>query len=128
MLKENDVVLHLRNWLSSNGYNVLSHCLDTAPGHDIEAVSPSGRKIFIECKGGISPTTGRPFDDNYTWTCVSSAFFKMVRHMELEPNCDAGIAFPHTERYKDLMNGMESFCARIGLRVFWIDDSGKVSE
>ncbi len=99
MLTENEVVRCMCDWLGTKGCKVIAYKLNTSPGHDIEAVSPTGRKICIECKGAKSPKTGKPFDLDYQWRAASSALFNAIVLREKESSIDVAIALPKDARY-----------------------------
>jgi hypothetical protein len=124
---ENEVVIAMCAWLRSNGYDVGTHRLGTHQGYDIEA-SKGGRTLYVECKGGASKVTGKPFGINYQWQQVSGAFFNQVRLKETHPEAEVGIALPHGERYPALMADLKDFCAKYGIRVFWLSGADQVSE
>jgi len=129
MLTENQVVLFMRDWLEASGYTIKSHKLNTEPGHDIEAVSPKGRTICIECKGAKSPRSGKTFGIDYQWRAAAGAFFNIVTLKEkAKGSIDMGIALPNCERYPELMMSLKQFCKREGIRVFWVSSGGEVRE
>lgn len=127
MLTENEVVIAMCALLQSNGYTISSHKLDTQSGHDIEAVK-DGRTIYLECKGGTSKKTGRPFSIDYQWRAISGAFFNQIRLKERHRESEVGIALPDGGRYPELIAVLKGFCSSYGIRIFWLSESAQVSE
>lgn len=126
-MTENEVVIATKGWLESWGCIVGNHRLDTSPGHDIEATTPNGQQLLIECKGGVSPKSGTPFGTTYMWKAVSGALFNTIRELEKPAEGKLfAMAFPNTRGYRDFMVPIRGFCHRNYIHVFWLGPKGIV--
>lgn len=129
MLTENEVVLFMCDWLKTRGYTVKSYKLNTSPGHDIEAVSPAGLTICIECKGAKSPRSGKAFDLDYQWRAAAGALFNAVVLKEKKKrSIDVAIALPKIARYSEFMESLREFCKREEIKVYWVSSQDTINE
>jgi hypothetical protein len=129
MVRSGLVHLEVRfhSWLESQGCVVDHKRLGTAKGDDIDARTPTGQRLLIECKGAISPRSGEPFDYNYIWKAVSGALFNTVRAVEEQADNQLSVmAFPNVKHYREFMEPLSLFCERNNIHVFWVEPSGVV--
>jgi len=124
-LTENDVVEYVVTWLTEKRYAINGTCKNTARGDDIAATSPSGDKLFVECKGSIS-RHGNRLDE---WHNTAMALFGAIVETEHKrPNDTHVIAVPHTHAYHSLFDPLikSGFLIRQRIVLFWVHANGGI--
>ena len=126
MLTEDEVVKSLVKYLEREDYFIERFSLGTERGHDIEGKTPEGRSLYIECKGSISPKTGKSFDTNGKWSRASSAVFHQLRHRASDPNAKIGIALPDDEYYRETLidDNLKKLLKSLDIDLYWVSESG----
>jgi hypothetical protein len=123
MLTENEVVDTMCDLLRGHGYGIESCCHDTERGDDIVAVAQGSRRLHVECKGAVSRKGNRI----NAWREAGGALFNAIRDIEKpgQPD-DVAVAFPDVVDYHNVMDGLESFCKREKLLVYWVNENRSV--
>ena len=124
MISEDFVKGSMADWLERQGYTHVQARLGTANGIDVEGRDvESGLRIAIECKG---ESKAKNQWDN-AWRNLSHAFFNLIKDSEDPDNNDQiALAVPDTSDYRRRMNGLQSFCRKQGILVYWVSGSGEV--
>ena len=127
MLKEDDLNQLMRIYLEKQRYIILDYNLGTQKGPDIKACNEHG-ELIIECKGSCS--AGGRFSKHATYTRLTSAVFNVINGVETfhQNNTKFALAFPSDGHYQELLAGMESFFLRMGVKIYWVWDDGRVEE
>ena len=123
-ITEDDVKNAVAAWLKGRGFKNVEPRFGTSRGPDIEGVSSSaGRRLVVECKG----ETDAPNQRDRGWRNVSEALFKAIEKTENGENTDdVAVALPDTENYRRRMGGLQAFCSRQTVAVFWVSEDGGV--
>ena len=123
-ITENDVKNAVGTWLKRRGFKNVEPRLGTRPGHDVEGVSStSGKRLVVECKG----ETDAPKQWDRAWRNVSYALFNAITETEVRKNlADMAVALPDTQNYRGRMEGLQAFCERQKIAVYWVSEDGTV--
>ncbi|MFP4462215.1 MAG: hypothetical protein ACLFO0_00005 [Guyparkeria sp.] len=124
MISEDHVKEAMGEWLKNKGYTAVTARMGTAKGIDVEGVDPStGKLIAIECKGESNAKN----QWTNAWKNLSQALFNLIKESENPSNNDTqALAIPDTDDYRIRMSGLENFCHRQGIAVFWVSETGHV--
>lgn len=123
-ITENHVKDAVARWLKKEGFGDVTARLDTRQGFDVEGISSkAGKRLAVECKG---ETEARNQWDR-AWRNVAYALFNAIKKTEDPQNPDdVAIALPDTRNYRDRMHGLQAFCARQKIAVYWVSEDGRV--
>lgn len=126
LIVEDFVKEAMEAWLKAQGYLEVKARLGTRQGYDIEGKHPiSSKCLVIECKGEAK--TGS--QHHRSWTNVASAILTTLNETEDVNNTnDVGLAFPDTKEYRGRMNALQAFCKRQNILVYWVNESGQVTQ
>jgi hypothetical protein len=93
-------------------------------GIDVEGKHPvSNSRLAIECKG---ESNAKNQWDN-AWRNVSHALFNLIKDTENPDNKDdIAMALPDTNDYRRRMDGLQIFCKKQRIAVYWVSASGEV--
>jgi hypothetical protein len=138
---EGQISKKLVEYFKENGYTIIKDNSDkiSARGEDI-IVSKQGHQEIIEVKG--YPTTihtkgkdkGKPKPTNpklqakhWFSEALLSSIFNYQRHKDKD-NFKLALAFPLTDRYKELLGKVEDFFTdnNLNFKVYFVDDNGTV--
>lgn len=124
MITEDNVKLAMKFHLVGLGYLDVQVRLGTAPGIDVEGIHPlSGCRLAIECKG----ETAAAGQWDRAWRNASAALFNAVKTTEDKSNVDKiALAFPDTQHYQGRMEGLQNFCRKQKIEVYWVAEDGRV--
>ncbi len=130
MIYESLVVEKVCEYLIALGWTISSSCGPTEKGDDIVAIR-DGQELRIEAKGAGSerPTSarhGQPFTRNQVKSHVAVAFYRAARMRTDE--VAVGMAFPDNEHHREMVSTIADSVQHLGITVFWVSDSGAVSE
>ena len=123
-ISEDDVKNGVAAWSKRRGFKNVKARLGTSRGPDVEGVSSSsGRREIVECKG----ESDAPKQWDRAWRNVSYALFNAVKRTENPDNADdIAVALPDTDNYRRRMDGLEAFCKRQRIAVYWVSEDGTV--
>lgn len=123
---EDDVKKAMEAWLKSQGYTEVEARLGTRQGYDVEGKHPiSSKLLVIECKGEAA--TGS--QHHRSWTNVASAILTTLNETEnLNNTNDVGLALPDTKEYRGRVNALQAFCKRQNILVYWVGETGQVTQ
>ena len=74
-ITEDDVKKAVETWLKQRGFKDVKARFGKIQGFDVEGVSPSGKRLVVECKG----ETKAPKQWDRAWRNVSQALFNESR-------------------------------------------------
>lgn len=95
-----------------------------APGKDIVALTPEGRKLWVSVKGWPEQS---PNTQARHW--FSQALFDMILYRDENPDADLAIALPAGfTTYENLFERIRWFRRTLPLKMFWVEEDGRVSE
>ncbi len=96
---------------------------NTAKGDDIAAVLKDGTRLFVECKGSISPR-GNQLD---CWEKAALAIFGAIVDTETHRPADRhAIAVPDTEMYRATLQRLGTFLVRQAITLLWVRPDGSI--
>ena len=123
-ITENVVKNAVATWLKQRGFRSVEARLGTSRGFDVEGVNPtSSKRLVVECKG----ETDAPNQWDRAWRNVSHALFNTIKKMEDRQNLDeVAVAMPDTQNYRRRMEGLQAFCERQRIEVYWVSEDGAV--
>jgi hypothetical protein len=123
-ITEDKVKKAVEGWLENRGFKEVKARLGTEKGHDVEGVSPvSGKKLVVECKG----ETDAPNQWDRAWRNACYALFDSIKGIENPQNVDeVAMALPDTENYRKRMQGLQAFCKRQRIAVYWVSEDDMV--
>lgn len=118
MISEDHVKETVAGWLKQLGYTGVQARLGTAKGIDVEGKHPdSGVRLAIECKG---ESNAKNQWDN-AWRNLSHGLFNLIKDTEDPDNNDkVALAIPDTDDYRRRMSGLQAFCSKQGIAVYWV--------
>jgi len=137
MLTENDVIDRVCRYLMGIGWHIVSRATTTQTGYDIVATRQgvSGVELRVEAKGGTSSkqTTarfGKPFTSSQVPVHVAQALCTAIA-MQAQPTqhgvVRVAMAFPDTKGHRKHVGRIEQGLHRLGVGVFWVDETGEVT-
>lgn len=123
-ITEDDVKNTVTTWLKRRGFKNVEPRFGTRQGPDVEGVSStSGKRLVVECKG----ETDAPNQWDRAWRNVSYALFNAIKKTEDRQNLDdVAVALPDTQNYRRRMEGLQAFCERQKIAVYWVSEDGTV--
>jgi len=135
VLTENDVVQAVAGHLEDEGYRIVRALSTNQRGIDIVAEHPATKKqLLVEAKGGTSSKEGtanygNPFTSNQVKTHVSVAFYyaAMLRQKHSTSGAEIALAFPDDKAHRTLIEGISSALNVLGVFVFFVDSSRRVT-
>lgn len=137
VLDENDVIDAVCRHLEEHGYSLEQRLETTQKGVDVIARHvPTGRRLFVEAKGGTSSRKGSSrFGKRYTQSQVfdltSKGFLATVRnHVERRHDDGdlAALAVPDLEWYREYLGAIRPAVEQLGIMVLWVSLEGDVCE
>jgi hypothetical protein len=135
MLTENDVIFILSNYLSSQGYDIISALNTGEKGIDLIAEN-SEHRLYIEAKGETSSKEhtarfGSSFNTNQIKSHVSRALLAAMMVLDEtanNPKVIAGIALPDNFGHRSLVNKILKPVSVLGIKIFWVSSEGVVEQ
>lgn len=120
-LTEDQVNDYAAKWLEDVGYEIVDRRKGTAKGEDIQAKSPDGILLFVECKGYVSPK-GNVLPH---WRKSAEAVFNTLRDAcRSEPGKRFAIAIPNADEYKDHLQPLKALLVSVNVAVLFFDVDG----
>jgi hypothetical protein len=132
MLTEDQIVTALHAHFTKEGYNVEGLCNTTQHGVDMQVRCPtSGRRIFIEAKGGTSSRKGSArHGKDFTPTVVFQRVAKAIyTAMELQSSQNfrsgdmAAIALPDTPVFRKHLSRVAAGLNKLGIGVYLVAET-----
>ena len=129
MLREDDVVDAICEWLVGRGWVIVSRALATQRGDDIIA-ERGGRILRVEAKGGGSSKEGtRRFGKEFTLgqcqVSVGMAILRALRFVS-EGETEGAVALPNTGNFRRVVEPVLPAVERAGIAVLLVDERGQV--
>lgn len=123
-ITEDDVKNAVATWLKQRVFKNVEPRFGTSQGFDVEGVSSmSGKRLVVECKGETDASN----QWDRAWRNVSHALFNAVKKTEDRENLDdVAVALPDTQNYRRRMGGLQAFCERQNIAIFWVAEDGTV--
>ena len=137
MLYQTDVVDAVRRYLVANGYNIDEKATTATKGYDLIAFMESGQtpiKLVVKARGATSAQPGsarygKPFDRSQVAIHVAEVFYKAAEALSFKNSkyqISAAIALPKNKDYEDYVLKIRSTIRKLGVTIFFVDDTGKV--
>jgi hypothetical protein len=135
MLCEDDITDALCAYLEREGFTISQRLRSTERGDDIIASRSSGLRLHVEAKGEGSARVGssrhgRTFHSGQVFDVVAKAFYRaaaMLQEAREGERRYAGVAFPDTPEFRRRVAAIEQSVQRLGLLVFWVQPSRRVT-
>ena len=134
---EGNVQKNIAEYLQEQGFDVkATDTISKSTGVDIVA-KKAEKNILIEVKGWPSdkymdgPKKGQPKPTHPTLQAkhwLSEAFLTVIRRKSKFPGYTLAIGLPKFRRYTDLLNEISWAIETLGIKIFLVDSTGKVSE
>ncbi|MEW6247828.1 MAG: hypothetical protein AB1555_14110 [Nitrospirota bacterium] len=123
-ITEDQVKNAIATWLKHGDFDVAPPRLGMRRGFDVEALnSKPGKRLVVECKGETEAAN----QWDRAWRNVSYALFNAIKQTENPQNRDdVAVALPDTRNYRERMDGLQAFCARQKIAVYWVSEGGGV--
>ena len=130
MLTEDAVINLLCQYLSADGWKIVSTAMPNQRGTDVVATR-AGLRLEVEAKGAGSSKAhtarfGKPFDQAQVKVHVGEAVLKALA-VVAEGKAQAAIAFPDGRRHRSVVAPVRPALGRLGITVFWVTEDGTVS-
>lgn len=129
-MTEDFVVESLCKWLEKCNCKIISSCLGSTRGNDIEAAK-DGKLLIVEAKGAkgnLSTTTRSKFDSGQIKTHFGKALVKVLEQRALNPSAQIAIAHPHDEYLMSVLATVRPEVSKLGIKMFWVKDEDEVVE
>jgi hypothetical protein len=129
MLTEDDVIDAVRDYLIRQRWQILLRATALQRGYDLVA-KRGDEQLIIEAKGAGSSKAGtarygKEFDRGQVFDHVAKAILKALRVVSAA-SAQGGIALPDNEFHRGEIASVGNSLRRLGIVVYWVDDSRAV--
>ncbi len=137
MLDENDVIDAVCNHLEKCEWEIVQKLNTTEKGIDIIAKNKTtGKKIFVEAKGGTSSKAGsnrygKTYTRSQVFDRVAKGFFTAAKLKEQYENSHSEkvcLALPSTKNFREYIDQISQALLKLDVKVLWVGESRNVKE
>jgi hypothetical protein len=130
MLYENDVVAATCDYLTKQGWLIVSQCTARQRGDDIVATR-DGQRLVVECKGETSSDPrskryGKTFTRGQVYDHVAVGVLRALREVGRDLGW-AAIAVPDNADHRRFVGEVAGALVTVGVGVFWVGSGGHVT-
>ena len=127
MLNENDITSLFVSYLETNNYKNIIALNTKQKGFDITALTPEGKKIYVEVKGETSANDkskryGQYFTGKQIWSHGAVALFATLRSMDKPEYQDAQFAMAFPINHEPMMLYIKKSMDKLGIQVYFVSE------
>lgn len=127
MLTENHITELFVTYLNKNNYTEISSLTTKQKGFDITAITPDGKKFYVEVKGETSANEnskryGQYFTGKQIWSHGAVALFTTLRSMDKPEHQDAQFAMAFPMNHEPMMLYIKKSMDKLGIQVYFVSE------